>query len=110
MGRTLHNYRPGLDPRPRAAKHYTNRRLKGLKMNGDLTALDMALVPSFFISYGIIGLIQLNALFGAAYLRFAAISAARTRSASPQGLVRIAGEPGGEGSARGQRGAALDRR
>ncbi len=45
-------------------------------MNGDLTALDMALVPSFFISYGIIGLIQLNALFAAAYLRFAAISAA----------------------------------
>ena len=45
-------------------------------MNGDLTALDMALVPSFFISYGIVGLIQLNALFGAAYLRFAAISAA----------------------------------
>ncbi len=45
-------------------------------MNGDLTALDMALVPGFFISYGIIGLIQLNALFGAAYLRFAAISVA----------------------------------
>lgn len=45
-------------------------------MNGDLTALDMALVPSFFISYGIIGLIQLNALFGGAYLRYAIISAA----------------------------------
>ena len=45
-------------------------------MNGDLTALDMALVPSFFISYGIIGLIQLNALFAQAYLRFVAISAA----------------------------------
>lgn len=44
-------------------------------MNGDLTALDMALVPSFFISYGVVGLIQLNALFGGAYLRFAAMAA-----------------------------------
>ena len=43
-------------------------------MNGDLTALDMALVPSFFISYGIIGLIQLNALFGGAWTRFVAIA------------------------------------
>ena len=47
-------------------------------MNGDLTALDMALVPSFFISYGIVGLIQLNALFGGAYIRFAAIAAGAT--------------------------------
>lgn len=44
-------------------------------MNGDLTALDMALVPSFFISYGIIGLIQLNALFAGAYLRYAMLAA-----------------------------------
>ena len=42
-------------------------------MNGDLTALDMALVPSFFISYGVLGLVQLNALFAGAYLRFIAI-------------------------------------
>lgn len=45
-------------------------------MNGDLTALDMALVPSFFISYGIVGLIQINALFARAWLRFAVIAAA----------------------------------
>lgn len=45
-------------------------------MNGNLTALDLALVPAFFISYGVVGLIQLNALFGGAYLRYVAISAA----------------------------------
>ena len=39
-------------------------------MNGDLTALDMALAPSFFISYSVLALIQLNALFARAYVRY----------------------------------------
>lgn len=47
-------------------------------MNGSLTALDMALVPAFFISYGVVGLIQLNALFGGAYIRFAVMAASVT--------------------------------
>ena len=46
------------------------RRFGSRGMTGDLTALDMALLPSFSISYGVLGLVQLGALFGGAYLRY----------------------------------------
>ena len=40
-----------------------------------LTAFDFALLGAFFISYSVIGLAQLNALFNGAFLRFLIVAA-----------------------------------
>lgn len=41
----------------------------------DLTALDMALLPMFFISYSIVAIVQIANLFGGRHVLFAAITA-----------------------------------
>ena len=40
----------------------------------DLTAIDFALLGGFFISYSVIGLAQLNALFNGAFIRFGVVA------------------------------------
>lgn len=40
----------------------------------DLTAFDFALIGGFFISYSVIGLAQLNALFNGAFVRFLVVA------------------------------------
>ena len=41
----------------------------------DLTALDMALLPMFFISYSVIALVQITNLYGGRYGLFAGVTA-----------------------------------